>query len=795
MEPVSILTVLIYVPAFLVMLILYGNPFRVLFQRHLYGKNIVLDPVERVSLALASGAAILPLIVMALSLFGHVLNTLTSQALTVIFVVVNLHLCKERLKRLRSKLVTLDKKVAIIILVFVAIFVFHLYPSLGLFVYPGDDAKGYSLITLRIIEEGGYTTSWGIFATPLAWYEEKVHLIVSGFAGTCAYFNLLTGLSVEKTVLLVTLVYVSLISLGVYFLAKRLFRSTGIALCSAFVFGMLIREPSFAWFSWGGNAELSSLFLLPVIIGLFWELFHINFDFKYLLYLAFLVSGAAMLHPFSAFYLAFCLIPFSIVLIFMHRKLMPVVKSLAVFFLSIIFILPVFITAVTSEMAIMQLYESNPNPFWTPIFSWSQTPEQALYSVGWRFYAVYGVCTPFLLIASVDTLRRHKIDKEPLILLVAWGLTLFLVHENNPNGLFLIRFPLWYRVDTNRVFDITSFSFSIVTGIGLFKMLNGLAKVSLIRTRNFVSTLKLAYKKVYNKKAILFVLTLCLLQVSFNVIQNAFSRGNSSVTNADISAFNWISQNVPQNATFFVLPNDAGQWIPVYTHRRIVLPFGVVTNITLLYQYYDEIYPKFCEDPYSMGVLTFLNYHVVSYVYVGSKTVLPELYSEKFDPKVLSHSPIFKSVYNKSNVYIFKYPLVIFDTVWSDDIFFSGWTAGASPGDVDSSAVAGVYKLGSTSGGYAYATHDLQLENNETITYLAVRWRTDENAKYGVAVCIDGNYTKIDMQTSSKWTTSMINLNSLGVGRITSITILVEGSGYGYTDYIEIIKLLPVRWD
>jgi hypothetical protein len=232
------------------MLALYGNPFRVFLEKHLPEKNIALDTVERVTLTLALGAAVIPLIIMILSMIGNILDVFVTQFLTIFFISANLYIYRKRLKSFKLKLNKPTMAATIVIVMFSAIFVFHLYPSIGLFVHPGDDPALYSLITLRIVENGGYATSWGIFA-PQSWYMEKVHLLVAGFSGTCAFFYMLTGLAIEKAVTIITIIYTSLISLGVYFVAKRLFKSVGIALCSAFVFGMLVQEPGLIWFGWG----------------------------------------------------------------------------------------------------------------------------------------------------------------------------------------------------------------------------------------------------------------------------------------------------------------------------------------------------------------------------------------------------------------------------------------------------------------------------------------------------------------------------------------------------------------
>lgn len=640
----------------MLVLLVMGNPFQILFVKSRKQSGIEFDHLEEFALSLAFGAAIIPLFIMVSSLLGGLLNFYTSLGLLVSFLLLNLFMLRHKLRAFRPSSPRINARKFVFALVFILIFIFHFYPTLGLYVYPGDDGKVYSLGALRIIESGGYTKTWGPFV-PSSWYQEIVHLIVAGFAGVCAYFSILTGLSVETTVMIITVAFMASMSVGVYFLAKRLLRSQAVALGAAVIFGIFIREPSIAPFSWGGNAELSSLFLLPIALGLFWETFQNKASARQEVLLAVLVAGMSLLHPFSAFYLVFAIIPYILYVALARREVKPILKSLKIVATSAMIIIPVIANAVIFEVPIMHDYESYPNPLWTPMFSWGQTPEQALYSVIWRFAAYYGIGSFLLLMVSVDVLRRSKIQKEPVILLALWMLTIFIVHENNPNGLWLIRFPLWYRIDTNRVFSVTSFAVSIIIGLGLYKLWKSSLRLvweAKVRHSSFHWS---SFKMIKSKKvlAMIALAATFTVQLYTNIVQNSVSQGNSSVTESDVIAFQWIQDNIPADAMIFVLPYDGGQWMPIYTSRSILIPFGVVTNITLQRQYYDKIYPAFAREPNASDVTQFFDYHKVEYIYIGAKIVLPELYKLRADPTSLLKFPFYRPVYNYSNVYIFKY--------------------------------------------------------------------------------------------------------------------------------------------
>jgi len=635
-----------------------------------------LDSLEHIALVLAFGATLLPLVVMILTLLNHSLSVYTTYLITAILIAVNVLKYRSTIKRALSLSFRfkLPWESLLALLLFFSIFAFHLLPATGLYVHPGDDPKLYSLITLRIVESGGYTNSWGNYANP-NWYHEKIHLIIPGFAGISAYFHLLTPFDIEKIILIMTLVFTSLISLSVYFLTKRIFQNRKAGLFSAFVFGLLIKEPNFRWFPWGGNAEISSLFLLPIQLGLFLDyLSREDRSLGQIVIIAFLTAGLTILHPFSIFYSLAYLIPSTIYFMIKRRSLFKPLKPAIAFPLSTFFILPILLSALQEELMITPVYSSSPNPSWTPILYLSQTPTAMLFSTLTRVAIVYGPATFLLLLLCLDEIFHSdsKIKIEHYGLLILWAVALFLLHENNPNGLFVIKFPLWYRVDSNRTFCITSFAVSIITG----------AAISVIMKKKLKGTEllnQLKRKELGSIVIIILVVTLITTQLIANVSKIDTARNDSAVTDADVAAFDWIHENTPADALFFALPNDAGQWITTYTHRRVIIPFGVATKHEVIDEYYKRAYPLFCLDPHHIDVLRYLNDNRVANVYIGSKTMQPILYPHSANATRLLSSPVYKLVYHDSGVYIFRFLGATFTTLWEDDNFTTVWETGGWP--------------------------------------------------------------------------------------------------------------------
>jgi len=750
-----------------------------------------LDSLEHIALALAFGATLLPLVVMILTLLNHSLSIYTAYPITAILIAVNVLEYRSAIKRAlgASFRFKLPWESLLALLLFLAIFVFHLLPATGLYVHPGDDPKLYSLITLRIVESGGYTDSWGRYADP-NWYHEKIHLIIPGFAGISAYFHLLTSFDIEKTILIMTLVFTSLISLSVYFLTKRIFHSWKAGLFSAFVFGMLIKEPNFRWFSWGGNAEISSLFLLPIQLGLF--LHYLDGEDRSLgriVVIAFLTAGLTILHPFSIFYSLACLIPCTIYFVIKRRSFFKPLEPATAFPLSTIFVLPILIRAFQEELMITPVYSSTPNPFWTPMLSLNQTAVEMLFSTLTRLGIVYGPATFLLLLLCLNEIfhANLKIKTEHYGFLILWAVALLLLHENNPNGLFVIKFPLWYRVDTNRTFTITSFAVSIITG----------AAISMIMKKNLEDTnlLNQLKRKKLNSVVMILVIALISTQLIANVSRIDASRSDSPVTDADVAAFDWIQENTPADAMFFALPNDAGQWITTYTLRRVIIPFGVATKHEARDEYYKRAYPLFCLDPHHIDVLRYLNDNRATNVYIGSKTMQPKLYPHSANATRLLSSPVYKLVYHDSGVYIFKFLGATFTTLWKDDNFTTGWETGGWPENpIIKSENEMLTVKASKPEGYAYAYHELSIDNHQSFIYLEIDWRTESNTTLTVELTIDGRtYVLIDRGTSPGWTSTVMNINEYARGSVTLIKVLVEGSQHGYVNYVTIKELKPSR--
>jgi hypothetical protein len=521
----------------------------------------------------------------------------------------------------------------------------------GLFVTPGDDAKLYSLISQRFIEVNGIPRDWGTYAAN-GWYIERTHLLLPGFSSIVALLVPISGFDIPGLVSVLASLFRILTASSLYFLVWVFARRRLPSLFAMFVYGFLILEPAVNWFSWGGMAELSAISLLPVaaagtfLIGKSGAL-----PKAALLWVSLVVAGMTLLHPFAFFYyLAFVLSATFFFLSKRHwagalRSWWPTLFGLGLSSGPIFYAVP--------EEAAISAYYTASHPGWTPVFSWTMTVNLAFLSASSRAIVVYGFATLVLLIAGLILIRRSVRAGENIPIIIGiWALVLFLLHENNPDGLFLVSFPLWYRIDPNRTFSITSLSVAVMVGL---IMEAGLRKFVSDRRfkfgRSFLISLK-GWRSMSRTRllAIMLVSFIVIAQIISNAAILYSARADSPVQTDDIQAFSWIKTQTQANATFFVNGADAGTWIPLYTSRRVVLPFGVITNYTLL-QDYTVALSAFIINPANVTSLQFMRSTGAVYVYAGPGRIYDR---PGFDTTKILESRIFDVVHNVGSVWIFR---------------------------------------------------------------------------------------------------------------------------------------------
>lgn len=151
------------------------------------------------------------------------------------------------------------------------------------------------------------------------------------------------------------------------------------------------------------------------------------------------------------------------------------------------------------------------------------------------------------------------------------------------------------------------------------------------------------------------VITASLFQTSVNVQILSDSGGeNTSVVAADIEAFQWINENLDSDAVIWVNRADAGEWILVYTGRK-VFPFRMLVDIPEIVDDWNELDRLMQEDPTQLRALQLLQAYGVTHIYLGAKETA--LWLNRTQPSLsqfLQVPWIYRVVYEESGAYLFE---------------------------------------------------------------------------------------------------------------------------------------------
>jgi hypothetical protein len=254
-----------------------------------------------------------------------------------------------------------------------------------------------------------------------------------------------------------------------------------------------------------------------------------------------------------------------------------------------------------------------------------------------------------LFVALVLSRSLFRPERKAFLILGLWVVGVFFLHENNPNGLWLVSFPLWYRIDGNRAFDVTSFVAASVAALVLERLIRWILP-PLVGSKDSLLRRLRAVKADRRKSVAVSALTILLAgQLLANGLMVYGSRPLSPVTADDIVAFDWIQGHTPSTTTFFVNWADAGSWIPQFANRRVVMPFGVVTNYALLNDYYRAV-DHFASNASNLSSIRFMEGTGATWVYVSSARIYGR---QGFDSVKISASGLFDVVYHRNSVWIF----------------------------------------------------------------------------------------------------------------------------------------------
>ena len=766
-----------------------GNPIRRILVRGTILEALVPSVTTKLLVSFFSGVSFISLLFLTAGIIPGAIGSLTLWGLLGAGVAVNAILYRSSIFRIRTSLKMLKSRLGPkdhwFIVLFVGVFVFQMTPLLGLWVTPGDDGNLYSLITQRFVESNGIPNDWGMYAPP-GWYFERTHLLIPGFSANVAGLVFLFGFPVAATVSVLGSLFRALTAPSLYVMTLAITGRRVPALLAMSVYGFVVTEPTVGWFTWGGMAELSAVSLLPIAVAATYILARSPaLSIRPIVWTSLIIGGMSVLHPFALFYFLAFLIGIT-VLALLKKELARIPRAWLPVFVGLGMASAPIIRAFPSEAAIAGEY-SVYYPGWTPIFSGTMIAPEAAMSLAWRVTTVYGLAVVIFLLGGL-VIARELARSQPRLLatLGSWFFFMFLLHENNPNGLFVVPFPLWYRIDANRTFSVTAVIVSVAVALILeYIFWNIWPRHPSSKTRQALGQISAAHRR-WRLAAILIVFAIVAGQMATNATLLFGARSNSPVHPDDVKAFDWIRAQTPTDITFFVNRADAGTWIPNFAGRRVAVPFGVVTNYSLLRDY-DAALAAFIEDPAAFESLQFMASVGATYVYAGPARIYDR---PGFNVSRIQATGLYEEMYHQEGVWIFRLnePLLI-RWLWSADLANVSEIGGVGVPFSSVAKASHVLDVKISGPGYVSISYDVDamISVSDRFTYIVIEWRTERS----VHMSLDVDETRVlDRLSSDFWKMSGASLLSLGHAKFRSVTISFDGSGFGYLAFLGIGRLV-----
>ena len=611
------------------------------------------------------GSIVLIVLVLLLTLFGFLFNTISAFVFLISVIgirVIFLVRTKEYVKILdKLSLIQINtesiqswKKYSFEIMfstIFILIMISRLIPLVGLYVPPGDDPKFHALITLLIVENNGIPSTWQPFINSSLSY-------MIGFHAINAYFVHLFFTPAHTSVMITTNIYSSLITISTYYFVKRVYKNREIALSVAFVLGMLTFMP-IHFFSWGGNSAILGYYLALTAVGFLYDKFiqQESFNINHVLIGVLLSMGAFYAHYLSSLLLLVFILPPLLYKAFQKRLFRNIISVFVTVCLGFLLTLPLSIRAflVASEPKKQEFLQSVYIPYWwnralfvkIEYFASFEGLSIIWTNASWIFGDItilfFGIGLIYILAKSA----LKQIEKEHWYVII-WLVILGIFSINDPEGSFFIQFPFWYNFIPDRTFYTATFPISCIAGYGVYKVLSDIPRIKPLAS----------FRRRELPWILGFIIIIIMItpQIVWNVDHAIRFRKFSAVSADDYSAMIWIKENTDENATFYAgdfFGADAGQWIPILAHRRVISPYTNHFEEYVTTEFWNDMQTLnalLLSNPCSQETIELLVKYEIDYIYIGAKII-----HDRAQPSPsLFNSPHYTPVYQENEVYIFQ---------------------------------------------------------------------------------------------------------------------------------------------
>lgn len=409
------------------------------------------------------------------------------------------------------------------------------------------DSQHHYLIIRVILENGGLPET-------LSPYLEGSFYYHYGFHAVTALFTAVSGMEIGSAMLLLGQMLNAAVSLSTYALGKTLWRDWRPAAIAGLLVSFVTRMPAY-YLSWGRYTLLTGLVLLPLAMSLAITMLRKPRPWRHTLSLAVLTSGLLLSHYFAASLLAIFLVLLTI------AHLLPRLKNWA---RAAAALLPIFLSAVLGLLLalpwllrVLQFYPGQPKVS----TALPETLDGLINAVGDGSYT-------WQLLGPAS---NHW-----LLLVAGIGIILGLLHKKNYGFVLwslliaLMSAPWGIRFSPFRPDHFVIISFLPVT----------------LWAGYLVWQAGLAMRKWSGKRWVeLAMISLFLvgwIAWSFPLSTNIVNPVTVMITEDDIAALNWIRENTPEDARFYINTThwqngvyrgvDGGGWILPYTGRWALVP-------------------------------------------------------------------------------------------------------------------------------------------------------------------------------------------------------------------------------
>ena len=409
------------------------------------------------------------------------------------------------------------------------------------------DSQHHYLIIRAILENGGLPEN-------LSPYLEGPFYYHFGFHAVTALFTAVSGMEVGNAMLVLGQVLNAAVSLSIYALGKTLWRDWRPAAVAGLLVSFVTRMPAY-YLSWGRYTLLTGLVLLPLAMSFATTMLKKPRPWRHTISLAVLTAGLLLSHYFAASLLAIFLLMLAVV------HLLPQLKNWAK---AAAALMPIFfgaslglLLAFPWLLRVLQFYPGQPNLS----ANLPETLEGWVSNVGDGGYLwqLLGPISNYwlLLVAGIGLILGLRHLKE-----FGFGLwSLLIALMSAPWGIRLSPFRPDHFVIISFL-PVTLWAGYLVWQIG-----------KLLRSWSGKRRVELAFLSLFLAGWITW---------SFPLSSDIVNPVTVMVTEDDLAALNWIRENTPEDARFYINTThwqngvyrgvDGGGWTLPYTGRWSLVP-------------------------------------------------------------------------------------------------------------------------------------------------------------------------------------------------------------------------------